>query len=154
MELARSAGVVAAIALVAVSITSLALAHSGATGAVKVRMDSMKSIANDMKAISTTLRNKQLRYGLIGAAANRVEGHSARVPTEFRERDLSHPTEAAALIWDQFDDFARLSRDMEVAARSLEAAALEKAGPKIIVERFQARGATCGACHRSYRIKN
>ncbi|MEO1379695.1 MAG: cytochrome c [Pseudomonadota bacterium] len=154
MKPARSATLMAAIALVTASIASLAFAHSGATGAVKARMDSMKSIANDMKAISTTLRNKQLRYGLIGAAANRIEGHSARVPTEFRQRDLSHPTEAAALIWDQFDEFTRLSRDMEAAARQLEQAALDQAKPEVIVARFKTLGDTCGACHRDYRVKN
>ncbi|MEO1701923.1 MAG: cytochrome c [Pseudomonadota bacterium] len=135
-------------------ISALALAHSGATGAVKARMDAMKSIANDMKAISTTLRNKQLRYGLIGAAANRIEGHSARVPTEFRQKDLSAPSEAAELIWEQFDDFAQLSRSMENAARELERAALDQAKPEIIVARFKTLGDTCGACHRDYRVKN
>ncbi|MEN0001237.1 MAG: cytochrome c, partial [Pseudomonadota bacterium] len=131
-----------------------AMAHSGATGAVKMRMDTMKSIANDMKAIATTLNNKQLRYGLIGAAANRIEGHSARVPQEFREEDLSHPTEAQPLIWDQFDDFTRLSRTMEQAARQLERSALEQAKPEVIVEDFKTLGATCGACHRDYRVRN
>ena len=138
----------------AVAVSTFAFAHSGATGAVKVRMDTMKSIANDMKAIATTLRNKQLRYGLIGAAANRIEGHSTRVPAEFREKDLSHPTEAAAVIWDQFEDFTRLSRDMEIAARDLERAALEQAKPDILLARFKTLGDTCGACHRDYRVRN
>lgn len=154
MKFTRPAALFAAIAIFAASISSLALAHSGATGAVKVRMETMKSIANDMKAISTTLRNKQLRFGLIGAAANRIEGHSTRVPAEFGEKDLSHPTEAAALIWDQFDDFTRLSRDMEIAARDLERAALEQAKPSILLARFKTLGDTCGACHRDYRVKN
>ena len=135
-------------------ISALALAHSGATGAVKARMDTMKSIANDMKAISTTLRNKQLRYGLIGAAANRIEGHSARVPTEFRQKDLAAPSDAAEVIWEQFDDFAQLARSMENAARELERAALDQAKPEIIVARFKTLGETCGACHRDYRVKN
>ena len=38
--------------LVAVSIGGLAFAHSGATGIVKQRMESMKSIAGSMKTIS------------------------------------------------------------------------------------------------------
>ncbi|MEO0542651.1 MAG: cytochrome c [Pseudomonadota bacterium] len=143
------------LAIVAVAgASTLAYAHSGATGAVKTRMDTMKSIADDMKAISTTLRNKELRYGLIGAAANRIEGHSARVPAEFREKDLSKPTEAIALIWDQFDDFTRQSRDMEIAARALERAALDGAKPEVILARFKTLGDTCGACHRDYRVRN
>ncbi|MEL6919438.1 MAG: cytochrome c [Pseudomonadota bacterium] len=142
------------LSLCVVLAASAALAHSGATGAVKARMDTMKSIANDMKAISTTLRNKQLRYGLIGAAANRIEGHSARVPSEFRERDTTPPSEAAPVIWDQFGAFADLSRRMEEAARDLERAALDEEKGDVLVAKFRALGATCSACHRDYRIKN
>ncbi|MEL6436226.1 MAG: cytochrome c [Pseudomonadota bacterium] len=148
-----SSALVGLIVLVSIVGTGLAWAHSGASGAVKVRMDTMKDIADEMKAIATTLRNGEVREGLIGAAAQRISIKSSMVPRQFEEEDLSEPTEAAPLVWEDFDRFVRLARKMEQAAGRLERAALGGAEAQIITAEFQRLGATCSACHRDYRVR-
>ena len=53
--------IIAAACLTLISITSVAIAHKGATGIVKVRMDAMKDISTQMKLMkkkeSTKLNN-------------------------------------------------------------------------------------------------
>ena len=131
----------------------MASAHEGATGVVKVRMDAMKAMADDIKLIARGLRTDTLDRQKADAAAKRIAEHAVQVPAQFRERNIDHPSEALPAIWDEFDTFVALAVDLEDATAVFRAGLAEGADRAVIGAAVQDMGATCTACHDDYRIK-
>jgi cytochrome c556 len=129
---------------------TLALAHEGATGVVKERMDLMKGQQKDMKLIGDMSKGKTKFDAAKAAAAARNLGETTKkIPDLFPEGSGGHPSEALDAIWKDWDGFTGNAKDAEAAANEL-AATLDggtgdwKAGFKKLTE-------VCKSCHQDFR---
>jgi len=136
------------------SSAAVALAHSGATGIVKERMQAMKMIAQATKALArlnwSNVDETRRQAGLNAAA---VAVLAADIERLFPNTSIHGPSEAVEAIWERPDDFARLARALKKAANELAAVAAKANSHADIQAPFDAIGATCKQCHRDFRKK-
>ena len=91
---------VVALFLLLALATSYALAHEGATGVVKERMDLMKGQAKQMKLIGEMAKGKKKFDAAKAAAAAHDLGATAKkIPDLFPEGSNKHPSEALDAVW-------------------------------------------------------
>lgn len=144
----------AAGAAITIIIASTALAHKGATGMVKMRMDAMSAISDNMKSISAMLLGKATFDGaLISKQAEEIAGHAAAFPDHFAMQMDDEITEAAPTIWEKPDAFNRQSAELTALATTLSLKAAEAETGKVLMTDFQAVAGTCKTCHEQFRIK-
>lgn len=145
-----------AIPLTCVAVT--ALAHGGATGIVKERMDQMGSVSKAMKSIGAMMKGAEPydaeRVRMLAAGIGQMGGD--RLTGLFPEGSMDAPTEARAEIWTDWERFQQQATEMETVANALADQAGQprsKADPQSPDALFLALGATCKACHQDFRIK-
>ena len=145
----------AAIAVLVVIGTGTAvLAHQGATGIVKERMDAMKDIADAMKAIGTMMKAETpLDHGVVAASARSIAAHAQEMPTLFPEGSTDHPSEALPAIWENWHDFSVIASELSRRAEALAEQAGSGDGLEALRPGFAAIGKTCQSCHQDYRAK-
>ncbi len=139
-------------------IAAAALAHGGATGIVKERMDQMDAVSKSMKAIGAMLKGAEpYDAERVRALANEIgEMGGERLVALFPDNSLDPPTEARPEIWSNWERFARQANEMQDAARALADGADRPRGdtsPASPDQMFHKLGETCKACHESFRIK-
>jgi len=135
-------------------LTGAALAHVGATGIVKERMDAMSAIGDQMKIIGQMLKSGGLDDAKVSAAAGAIAGHGGEAMTRlFPENSLQHPTEATPAIWAEWPKFEALAGDLQSSALTLKDLAEDGAGKADISAAFGTLAATCKECHESFRVK-
>lgn len=129
------------------------MAHGGAKGIVKERMEVMKSIGKAMKSISKMARGKApLDADKVAASARSIARHGQRIPAMFPKGSSQGVTEASPRIWQDPEGFKQGTQQMVDAARSLEAAARSDDAGNVKAA-FASLGKTCGTCHKQFRIK-
>jgi cytochrome c556 len=135
-------------------LATLALAHEGATGVVKERMDLMKRQQKDMKLIGDMARGKQ-QFDAVKAtdAARDVVVTSKKISDLFPEGSNGHPSDAKDEIWQNWDDFTRHASDLAERADAL-AASLDASGGKDWKAAFQKVTDACKSCHKSFRAES
>ena len=114
-----------ALVLVASITAGVALAHGGATGVVKERMDGMAAMQKAVKAVTPIMRG-QAEYdaNAVRSFAAAVEMHSGEAMTKlFPEGTGGKPSEAKAEVWSDWDGFETLAMDLKVLAKALAEAA-------------------------------
>ena len=114
-----------ALALVASITAGVALAHGGATGVVKERMDGMAAMQKAVKAVTPIMRG-QAEYdaNAVRSFAAAVEMHSGEAMTKlFPEGTGGKPSEAKAEVWSDWEGFETLAMDLKVLAKALAEAA-------------------------------
>ncbi len=128
-----------------------ASAHEGATGVVKDRMETMKSMRDDVKAVAAGLKGEQAYDPeFVRQAAARIRDHGGEAMTRlFPEGSMGRPSDANAEVWQQWPRFEALARRLSKEADALAAAADDPAGDGGTA--FQALTATCKACHDVFR---
>jgi cytochrome c556 len=117
---------VAAALAVAVALPPVgAVAHDGATGVVKERMDLMEDLAAAMKSIAAMLRGKEpYRPQKVKSLAREIEGHGREALTGlFPTGSLEAPTGAQPSIWTEWTRFRGLAEELSERAAALAAAA-------------------------------
>lgn len=134
-------------------IATAAIAHEGATGVVKARMDAMSAIADDMKLIGRGLRSGTLDAAAGADAARRIAGHAAGVPDRFGEPNTDHPSEALPAIWYEFGRFTAIAGELEARAAAFVTAVEAGADDDALNAAFRRMGATCSSCHEDFRVK-
>ena len=134
-------------------VTSLALAHGGAEGVVKARMDGMSAMGKAMKSIVKEIKSRsELDTAAIYQSSQIVVKHSSMIPKMFKEESIEGPSEALPKIWVQWDDFSALAVKTQDEAEKLGGLANEGADKKQLMKQFAAVGKTCKGCHTDYRI--
>lgn len=111
--------------LLAAGFAMSALAHSGATGVVKERMDAMKGMQEAVKRI-TPMVSGQATYdaGAVRSAAAEIAGHAGEaITSKFAEGTTGHPSEARPEIWSDWDQFQALADQLALTAQGLGLAA-------------------------------
>lgn len=112
-------------ALVASSVGLAALAHSGATGVMKERMDAMGEMGDEMKRLAPMMRG-QTEYDpdVVRNAADTMIGHAGAQMTElFPEGSNGEPSEALDTIWEDWEEFAALAEALRTTAEGMKLAA-------------------------------
>ena len=129
--------------------TTLALAHSGATGIVKERMDMFKKNQDNLKAIKSHIGSED--YESIVKLADEIRDWAVKMPEYFPEGSNEKPSEASPAIWTDFDGFKNAAMKNETAAKQLISAAKAE-DKKAVVDGFKAVAASCKNCHQSYKL--
>lgn len=131
----------------------LALAHKGAMGVVKERMDLMDQIGKDMKSLKKIVNNKK-RF-----APDQIELHaesmakaSRHILKLFPEGSLQQPTESLASIWEDWERFSRLTETLTLESEKLKQSASSGNRPQVI-QQFRTVAKTCRSCHTDFRKK-
>lgn len=151
-----------------------ALAHGGATGIVKQRMDAMVVISKAAKSLSDMMRGKTAYdAGFVRDEATKIKAHAGQAMTSlFPEGSAGTVSEAKPEIWAEWEEFQILAERLAVLAEGLEHAAengladgdFDKSmmtGMPTATELatlpansvFDMLGRTCTACHQKFRLK-
>ena len=136
--------------LIFITISSVALAHSGVKDKnVKERMMVMKEMANTTKIIGQMLKGKtSFDANEAKLALERLSSLSLKTPKVFMINASDPKSEAKPAIWDEFDEFTRLSKDLAETSILLAGSidSIDDLRPAL-------RGVSsgCKACHSRYR---
>lgn len=105
--------------------TGLAIAHGGATGIVKERMDLMASVGKSMKTITQMLQGaRPFDAAELRTAAQSIGTHGGEQMTRlFPDGSIQSPSEALPAIWQDWDRFSALANELTVFANALAEAA-------------------------------
>ncbi len=135
------------------SAIEIVVAHKGATGFVKKRMDRMEAIGAEMKLIGAMVRGKKRFDGSkIAAASERIARHGRKMNKLFPKGSWKKPTHALPKVWKDWRGFTRAMNTMVRSATVLAEAG--RAGNKKRARAAHiALGKSCIGCHRTYRLK-
>ena len=139
-----------ATALGAMLAATTTLAHQGVQNpAVMARMESMSEIADKMKILGTMAKGS-LAFDAQTAreAAADIARHAEQTPALFQANETDPKSEAKSNIWEDFDDFTKKSEEL-VRVASGYAETVQSADD--LRAAVGALGATCQACHATYR---
>lgn len=111
--------VIKLLTLIFLVISSVAFAHSGVKDQnVKERMMVMKAMADNTKVIGQMLKRKtQFDANEAKSALERLSSLSLKTPKVFTVNATDPKSEAKPAIWDEFDEFTKLS--LELAETSI-----------------------------------
>ena len=127
-----------------------AIAHSGATGIVKERMDYFKTSKGNLKKIRTHISNGN--YASIIPLADSIANWSAKMLDYFPVGSDKKPSEASPKIWLDFEGFTEAAQLNWKATISLAKAA--RIGDRdSVVTAFKETAESCKSCHQTYRLK-
>ena len=138
------------IILISLTISSVAFAHSGVKNKnVKERMMVMKEMAGNTKIIGQMLKGKTaFDSNQVKLALERLSALSLETPKVFTINATDPKSEATPNIWDEFDEFTKLSKDLAetsiVLANSVE-------NPEDLRPALKRISSGCKACHSRYR---
>jgi len=139
--------------LVSAASATLALAHEGATGVVKERMDLMERQKDDMKIIGNMAKGKTPFDAAKAAEAARDIGLTAKkIPELFPEGSGGGESEALPAIWEKWDRFTANAEDLGSAADPL-VSALGDSENQDWKAAFRKVGEACKSCHEDFRAK-
>ena len=124
------------------------LAHKGATGIVKERMDNFKASQIALKQIFAA--SKRNNFEDIVPLANQIKNWAEIMPTKFPAGTDGPPSEAAPAIWTDFEGFKLAAKENFEAASILEITALN-GDAKETAKAIKQLAGTCKSCHQSYR---
>ena len=130
----------------------VALAHQGAKGVVKQRMDAMDEVAANLKAVNGMLRgNQEMDRAAMEAALRQIADHARMLPDKFPAGADTAPSEAGPAIWTDPEGFSALFVELETAASAMAGLA-PSADTATLGQAFAPVAATCKACHADYRV--
>ena len=136
--------------LIFVTISSIAFAHSGVKDKnVKERMMIMKEMADNTKIIGQMLKGKtSFDENEAKLALERLSSLSLKTPKVFEVNATDPKSEAKPAIWDEFDEFTKISQDLAEATEILAGSVGTINDLRPALKRVSAG---CKACHSKYR---
>ena len=136
--------------LIFVTISSIAFAHSGVKDKnVKERMMVMKAMADNTKIIGQMLKGKtSFDENEAKLALERLSSLSLKTPKVFEVNATDPKSEAKPAIWDEFDEFTKLSKDL---AETTEVLAGSVGTINDLRPALKRVSSGCKACHSKYR---
>lgn len=141
---------VKATALAVILAASAAVAHQGVKNpAVMARMESMSAIAESTKILGTMSKGA-VEFDAQAArdAAAEIAKRAEQTPVLFEANETDPKSEAKSVIWNHFDDFTQKSDDLVRVASDLSNTIQSADDLRAAVSSL---GATCKACHATYR---
>ena len=128
-------------------------AHQGAHGVIMERMTLMKDFGASMKAISAVFKNgTPYDPELVASQSATLSTLSKKIPGLFRSKNTQKPSEAKVSIWEDWQEFERLTRDLDDQSSSLAEQA-KTLSARDARGRFARIAKTCTACHAKFRLE-
>jgi len=130
-----------------------AIAHEGATGVVKERMEGMKAIGQQVK-IMVPMMKGALPYDpdQVAKAATIIEGHSGETFTAlFPEGSNDKPSEALSDIWEDWSKFTDLATELNAKAGDLKTVAVSGGSEDDFKATLGSMMQTCKSCHSDFK---
>jgi cytochrome c556 len=141
-------------ALALLAFVPLALAHEGATGVVKERMDLMDTQKEAMKVMGAMAKGTApFDAAKAKAAAQEIEDTAKKIPELFPEGTGGHPSEAKPEVWTKWDEFTADAEGLESAAADL-ILALEAPEAPEWKAKFKGVIDACKTCHKTFRMED
>ena len=132
---------------------SLAYGHSGAAGIVKTRMEAMKDIASHMKVLAFMVEEKVAFDSEIATrSANAIADHAQNMEKLFPAGSNAHPSEAAPIIWEDWEAFSNLTAKLEESASNMSQTMTDGVPVELLTSEFQELASVCKACHKKFRL--
>ena len=126
-----------------------ALAHKGASGIVKERMDRFKASEKATKRIKQALSRGDT--AMVVAEATFLLSWAREMESFFPENSNQPPSEAKDEIWLQWDDFVGAIHSFDRAAQALiENVATQDS--RTVSEAFKEMTRSCKSCHQQFRV--
>ena len=154
----------AALLLSGLIIAGQAMAHSGAMGIVKERMDGMSILGDHAKSVGNMLKGKTpFQIVAVQDAAQAFVTHGKQIPTLFPDTKDSREgseTEALPAIWDNWEDFTALARQFTEDSQklvtlsdglSIGTQSAEDQSRAVRAAFFRA-SKSCSGCHERFRL--
>lgn len=135
------------------TVSIAAIAHEGATGVVKERMDAMKAIGQQVK-IMVPMMKGALPYDpeQVAKSAAIIKGNSGETFTAlFPEGSNEHPSEALSDIWDDWSKFSGLADELNAKAADLETVATNGGSEDEFKAALGQMMRTCKSCHSDFK---
>ena len=136
--------------VVLITASSIVFAHSGVKDKnVKERMMLMKEMANNTKTIGQMLKGRTpFDANEAKLALERLASLSLETPKVFKINASDPKSEARPAIWDEFDEFTKLSKDLAEASLLLAGSidSIDDLRPAL-----KGVSSGCKACHSHYR---
>lgn len=137
------------LALIFVMAAGAALAHSGATGKVKERMDGMKAMGAAMKSIGAMAQGKAAHdAAAVEAAGRQIETHAQAMAALFPKGSDHKPTRALPEVWTNGARFEALAKELADSAAQL---ARQASDGDALGANFRTVAEQCKVCHQRYR---
>lgn len=136
---------------IVVSVSFSSLAHEGATGVVKERMDLMESMGKQLKEIGQRIQTNR-NLPSIRDHAQAISALSEKITALFPPGSLDRPTDAKTAIWEKWPQFEAHAQDLKKASAALADMA-PSGDPKRVSDSFKAVSRSCAACHDDFRQK-
>ena len=142
--------VIKLLTLIFLVISSVAFAHSGVKDQnVKERMMVMKAMADNTKVIGQMLKRKtQFDANEAKSALERLSSLSLKTPKVFTVNATDPKSEAKPAIWDEFDEFTKLSLDLAETSTALASSIEIIDDLRPALKRISSG---CKSCHSKYR---
>ena len=136
-------------------LTGLVLAHSGATGIVKKRMDAMSELGDRSKQVADMFKGKvPFEKQVVEEAAGDFVKHGSEMIDLFPDTEASRTgssTEALPAVWEDWDDFSVLVEKFVDDSQVLQTTLTETDNPKPIKVAFFKATKSCSSCHKQFR---
>ena len=139
--------------LVCLVSATLALAHDGATGVVKERMDLMKRQQDDIKLIGDMAKGKTpFDAAKATEAARDISLTAKKIHELFPEGSEGEKSDALPAIWKEWDRFTANAEDLDSVASDL-ATTLDDGTDQDWKAAFKKVTDACKSCHQDFRAK-
>jgi cytochrome c556 len=147
----RTAPILLLASAVVLSALPNVLAHEGATGIVKERMDAMAGMSHAMKAIGHLIEANRDLAAISNEVAH-IRDIATHIPSWFPPGSTTKPTDALPTIWQRWPDFQARAAQLEQESAKLSTVAAS-GDPQSIAAQFRVVGQTCTGCHTDFRAK-
>ena len=141
----------ASIIALAIFTAATALAHEGAVGIAKARMDAMEGMDKQARDISRKIRANRNLASIADNAA-KIRASAEKIPDWFPVGSDKGVTMAKPAIWSDWDAFKGYAAKV-VAESDKLAAAAATGDPRTIRLQYMALDQACAECHERFRAK-
>ncbi len=136
-------------------ITLSSIAHKGATGIIKQRMDVMSEMGDAMKLIGDMVKGKTA-YDLdtIRQAVSQLSEHAPGIIEQFPDTQESqnfNMSEALPKIWESKPEFDEMARQLEIRISELQMVINVELNKPELRKAFVKTVKACSTCHDDYR---
>lgn len=134
--------------IVALGLAAAPIAAGVTNPNVQDRIDVMKEIAAEMKALAPMAQGTApFDAEAVAAGMDAIARKAGWVPKAFKARELDPASEASLKIWDDYPAFVEKAEALGAAARGGASAA----NPAELGAAISNIAGTCRACHESYK---
>ncbi len=128
------------------------VAHDGAMGVTKERMDLMKGMADAMKAMGPMVKGEvPFDPEVITTSAGYLAEQAKTIPDLTPKGSNGQPSEALAAIWQQWDRYVDNANQLADEGAKLVEIWGNSHDLEMVRDQFTRLGKTCGTCHDAFR---